>query len=177
MTPPVGDMYLTRQRPNGVWATPRHLGCVADGSGPNFPGGEFGPSLIETEGGTYLYFSSTGFGTNHDIYRSRMGDDGTFDTPEAVAELNTAAVDQMPNVSRDGTEIVFASSRGGNMDIWTARMDPSTGLWSSPVPVTAVNTNDPESRPSFSGDGKRLYFGRGATADIYLSTRAELGDD
>ena len=93
-----------------------------------------------------------------------------------MTELNTAAVDQMPNVSADGSEIVFASSRSGNMDIFTATFDGSTGLWSTPVPVTAVNTAEPESRPSLSGDGKRLYFGRGATADIYVSTRAEIGD-
>ncbi len=177
MTPPVGDMYITRQRPDGVWTTPRHLGCAADGTGPNLPGGEFGPSLVVTDQGTFLYFSSTGYGTNHDIYRSRRNSDGTYGTPEAVAELNSAAVDQMPNVSRDGTEIVFASSRGGNMDIWTATFDPATGLWSSPVAVAAVNTAAPESRPSFSGDGTRLYFGRGAIADIYVSTRSELDDD
>jgi Tol biopolymer transport system component len=168
--PPVGDMYITRQHPDGTWRTPQHLGCVANGTGPNFVGGEFGPSLVATSGGTYLYFSSTGTSGNHDIYRSLLVN-GTFATPQAVAELNTAAVDQMPNVSADGTEIVFASSRGGNMDIWTATFNGSTGLWSSPTPVGAVNTAEPESRPSFSADGKRLYFGRGATADIYVSTR------
>jgi hypothetical protein len=177
MTPPVGDIYVTRHLRNGSFATPRNLGCVADGTGPNFSGGEFGPSLVGTKRGTYLYFSSTGTGANHDIYRSRLNRDGRFGTPEAVAELNSAAVDQMPNVSRDGTEIVFASSRGGNMDIWTSRLDKSTGLWSSPVPVTAVNTDQPEARPSLSGDGTRLYFGRGATADIFVSTRVELNDD
>jgi len=173
-TPPVGDIYITRQRHDGTWDAPQDLGCVVDGSGPNFVGGEFGPSLVETAGGTYLYFSSTGTSGNHDIYRSLMAGDGSFGTPQAVSELNTAAVDQMPNVSRDGTEIVFASNRGGNMDIWTANFDDSTGLWSSPVPVAAVNTADPETRPSLSGDGKRLYFGRGATADIYVSNRVGL---
>jgi WD40-like Beta Propeller Repeat len=39
-----------------------------------------------------------------------------------------------------------------------------------------VNTAEPETRPSFSGDGSRLYFGRGATADVYVSTRVEIGD-
>lgn len=177
MTPPVGDIYLTRERDDGTWTTPRHLGCVADGTGPNFTGGEFGPSLIRTRERTYLYFSSTGTGGNHDIYRSRLRRDGTFGTPQAVAELNSAGVDQMPNVSRDGTEIVFASNRGGNMDIWTATFDRSTGRWSSPVPVAAVNTAEPETRPSFSGDRTRLYFGRGATADVYVSTRVKLDDD
>jgi hypothetical protein len=175
MAPPVGDMYLTRQHPDGTWLPPQHLGCVANGTGPNFVGGEFGPSLVTSGGVTYLYYSSTGTSGNHDIYRSRLNSAGAFETPQAVAELNTAAVDQMPNVSADGSEIVFASSRSGNMDIWTATFDPFTGLWSSPIPVYAVNTPDqPESRPSLSGDGSRLYFGRGATADIYVSTRAEI---
>jgi hypothetical protein len=174
--PPVGDMYITRQHPDGTWATPQHLGCVADGTGPNFVGGEFGPSLVATGYGTFLYFSSTGTSGNHDIYRSQLNGDGTFATPQAVSELNTAAVDQMPNVSRDGSEIVFASSRSGNMDIWTASFDGSTGLWSNPVPVAAVNTAEPESRPSLSADGKRLYFGRGATADIYVSARPGIDD-
>jgi WD40-like Beta Propeller Repeat len=177
MNPPVGDIYIARQRSSGTWTTPQHLGCAANGTGPNFIGGEFGPSLVETRRGTYLYFSSTGTGANHDIYRSRLNRNGTFGTPEAVAELNSAAVDQMPNVSRDGTEIVFASSRGGNMDIWTSTFDRKTGLWSSPVQVAAVNTAEPETRPSLSGDGTRLYFGRGATADVYVSTRVELDDD
>jgi WD40-like Beta Propeller Repeat len=177
MTPPVGDIYITKKRADGTWRAPRHLGCVANGTGPNFSGGEFGPSLREIQGVTWLYFSSTGTNGNHDIYRSRKGVDGTFKTPEPVTELNTAGVDQMPNVSRDGTEIVFASNRGGNMDIWTARLDPATGRWSTPVPVAAVNTAEPESRPSFSQDGVRLYFGRGATADIYLSTRVKVAGD
>jgi hypothetical protein len=189
MTPPVGDIYLTRQQRDGSWTTPRHLGCVADGSGPNFTGGEFGPSLVTThrgrrgtwpshrpKGETYLYFSSTGTGTDHDIYRSRLGSNGSFGTPQPVTELNSSAVDQMPNVSADGTEVVFASSRGGNMDIWTSTLDRSTGLWSSPVPVTAVNTDQPETRPSLSRDGTRLYFGRGATADVFVSTRVRQHD-
>jgi len=175
-TPPVGDIYITRQRPDGTWKAPQDLGCVADGTGPNFVGGEFGPSLVTTQAGTYLYFSSTGTSGNHDIYRSLMNADGGFGTPQPVAELNTAAVDQMPNVLQDGSEIVFASSRGGNMDIWTATFNDITGLWNTPVPVSAVNTAEPETRPSFSGDGKRLYFGRGVTADVYVSTRQELGD-
>ena len=43
--------------------------------------------------------------------------------------------------------------------------------------MAAVNTTEPESRPSLSADGTRLYFGRGVTADIYVSTRVELDDE
>lgn len=167
--PPIGDMYIVQQRGSGTWTAPQHLGCFPDG--PNFVGGEFGPSLVHTRGGTYLYFSSTGMTGQHDIYRSRLNVGGRFGAAEAVTELNSAAVDQMPNLSLNGTEIVFASSRGGNMDIWTATFDLATGLWSTPVAIDQVNTPAPETRPSLSGDGHRLYFGRGNPADVYVSTR------
>lgn len=168
--PPVGDIYLTQQLGDGTWRTPQHLGC--NPNGPNFTGAEFGPSLVHTRDGTYLYFSSTGTTTQHDIYRSRLHG-GTFGAAEAVAELNSSAIDQMPNLSRNGDEIVFASNRGGNMDIWTATFEWATGLWSPPVPVTAVNSVDgqPETRPSLSADGQRLYFGRGNPANVYVSNR------
>ena len=46
----------------------RHLRCVDDASGPNFAGPEFSPSLVTTHEGTWLYFSSTGYDANMDLY-------------------------------------------------------------------------------------------------------------
>jgi hypothetical protein len=173
-----GDMYIARQRRNGTWTTPQHLGCHP--TGPNFTGAEFSPSLVQTRGGTFLYFSSNGSdGGDQDIYVSRRNRNGTFGPATVVGELNTAAMDQMPNVSRNGREIVFASNRDGNMDIWTATWDRSEGSWSAPTKLPAtVNTAEPESRPSLSGDGTRLYFGRGVPpSDVFVSTRVVLDED
>ena len=175
-----GDMYIAHQRGDGTWTTPQHLGCHP--TGPNFTGAEFSPSLVHTRGGTFLYFSSNGSGGgDQDIYVSRRDRNGTFGPATVVAELSIPGViDQMPNVSRDGREIVFASNRDGNMDIWTATRDRSEETWSAPVKLPAtVNTDAPESRPSLSGDGTRLYFGRGAPpGDVFVSTRVALhGDD
>lgn len=178
--PGSGDMYIARQRRNGTWTTPRNLGCHP--TGPNFTGAEFGPSLVETRRGTFLYFSSNGSdGGDQDIYVSRLDRYG-FGPATVVAELSLPGIeDQMPNVSRDGRELVFASSRPGGegaMDIWGATRNRSTGTWSDPVNLPNVNTAAPESRPSLSGDGTRLYFGRGAPpSDIYVSTRVAIHGD
>jgi hypothetical protein len=170
-----GDIFRTREHPSRGWLTPENLGCDATDSGPNFAGGEFSPSLVETDEATLLYFSSTGNdgGTDQDVYVSVMALDGSFGPATLVAELSTAANDQMPNVSRDGLEIVFVSDRTGGagaLDIWTATRASTADAWSAPVNLTDINTSGGESRPSLSGDGRRLHFGRGG--EIWVSERA-----
>lgn len=171
----LGDIYIThRNWRTGTWTEPRNLGCAPDG--PNGAGMEYGPSLLHAKTGTLLYFSSgdpVGAGTQ-DIYVSRMGYGQRFRAPTAVAELNVAGYDDfMPNVSRNGREIVFASSRPGGFgasDIYTATRRCAWAKWTGPVNLgPSVNTEAGESRPSLSGDGKRLYFGR--SGDILVSQR------
>lgn len=171
-----GDMYLARNNPAHGWSVD-HLGCAADGSGPNFPGSEFGPSLVETAEGTQLYFSSDGFdvGGDQDIYVSLRGSDGRFGAPQLVAELSTPAHDFMPNVRKDGLEIVFNSNRGGagsfgGQDVYGATRASTSDPWSAPVNLgSAVNTGGNETRSSLSWDGRRLHFGR--DGEIFVSTR------
>lgn len=170
-----GDIYRTRDHPVRGWEEPENLGCDATGAGPNFAGGEFSPSVVESDEGTLLFFSSTGLdGLDQDIYVSVMQADGTFGPATMVAELSTAANDQMPNVSRDGLEIVFSSDRTGGagaMDVYTSTRSSTADAWSAPVNVGAnVNTAASETRASLSGDGSRLHFGR--LGDIWVSTRS-----
>ena len=170
-----GDIYLGRDNPARGWSI-RHLGCAANGSGPNFPGGEFGPSLVETDEGTFLFFSSDGYevGGDQDIYMSRQLADGSFAPAVAVAELNTAAHDFMPNVRKDGLEIVFNSNRAGGFggqDVYTSTRSSTSEPWSAPMNLGSnVNTAGNETRSSLSWDGQRLHFGR--DGDIYVSTRS-----
>ncbi len=179
---PAGDIYITRENPAHGWETPRHLGCDATGTGPNFPGAEFGPSLVETAEGVLLYFSSNGYGGDQDIYVSRMNADGSFGRAEVVAELSTDADDFMPNVSRDGREIVFNSNRPGSIvnalgnpsqDLYTATRASTSDPWSAPINLGSnVNTMGNETRSSLSADGERLHFGRDGT--IYVSVRTKV---
>lgn len=151
--------------------------------GPNFPGGERSPSLVETWFGTFLFYSSNGNGGDSDIYVSRQGRDGSFGPGKVVAELSTDFEDIMPNVRarEDGSfEIVYSSDRPtwgrgqaafGKQDVYISKSWWPTGSWSAPRNLgDAVNTPGVEQRSTLSADGKRLYFGR--DGDIYVSARA-----
>ena len=170
-----GDIFRTQEHPVKGWLAPENLGCQATGAGPNFGGQEFSPSVVETDTSTLLFFSSVGAdgGTDQDIYVSVMGADGGFGPATKVEALSTAANDQMPNVSRDGLEIVFASDSGntpGSFDIWTSTRESTSDAWSAPTRLDGnVNTAASETRPSLSGDGRRLHFGR--LGDIWVSAR------
>lgn len=169
-----GDIYVTRRSPvTGEWAAPRNLGCTSN-AGPNGPGTEFGPTLLETDAGRLLLFSSGGdLGSNtQDIYASREQDEWSFGAREAVAALNSERDDIMPNISKDGREIVFASNRldgRGAFDIWTSTRASVLDSWTAPTNVAIVNSPGPETRPSLSWEGSRLYFGR--SGEIYVSSR------
>ncbi len=170
-----GDIYFGVRHPKLGWQI-RNLGCDAAGTGPNFPGGEFGPSLVVTREGVQLYFSSDGdeVGGDQDIYVSRLQRDGSFGPATVVAELSTPAHDFMPNVRKDGREIVFNSNRPGGFggqDVYSAWRASTSEPWSTPVNLGGlVNTAGNETRSSLSWDGTRLHFGR--DGEIYVSTRS-----
>lgn len=176
--PGLGDMYIIRRNAAFGWGEPQHLGCLEDGTGPNSNGAEFSPSLVSTKEGTFLYFSSTSTG-NHDIYRSKRLKDGKFGPPSPVTELNTEFDDRMPNISSDGLEIVFSSTRPadangvpsfGSFDVFYARRNNTKQQFSAPVNLgSGVNTAGSETRSSISWDLRRLYFGR--DGEIYSASR------
>lgn len=176
-----GDIYVSWQSTLGDWSEPVHLACAPDG--PNTPGPERSPSIVETWFGIYLYFSSNGGAGDNDIYVSKMGPDGSFGAGTPVATLNSAFDDFMPNVrprKRGGFEIVFNSNRPtwgrhgasayGNQDVYTSYAWLPMGPWASPINLGEnVNTAGAETRATISGDGRRLHFGR--DGDIYVSER------
>ncbi len=178
--PGLGDMYIIRRNAAHGWGEPQHLGCIEDGTGPNSVGAEFSPSLVTMKEGTFLYFSSTVSG-NHDIYRSKQLKNGKFGPPTPVTELNTEFDDRMPNVSSDGLEVVFSSTRpldakgtpnfgNGTFDVFYARRNNTKQKFSKPVNLGPnVNGAGSETRSTISWDRKRLYFGR--DGEIYSASR------
>lgn len=167
-----GDIYQTRLHPVKGWLPPENLGCQVNSAGE-----EFSPSLVEADGKTILFFSSVINGSS-DIYSSTLLPNGTWSKAEPVTELNTPFDDAKPNVRKDGLEIVFDTTRESVMpDVWTATRPSTSAPWSTPTPITIVNSQANESRATLSRDGTRLYFGstRSGNSDVYVSVRSKAG--
>ena len=154
---------------------PQRLACYPDG--PNTAGTKFSPSLLGTPDGAFLFYSSNHDGVaatgSQDIFMSPLLPNGTYGPGVAVTALNTTFEDQQPNVSRDGLIIVFASNRGGNMDIYMSKRATTADAWGTPVNLSSTfnfpTAGSAETRPSISWDMQRLYYG--ADGLVYLSKR------
>lgn len=171
------DIHSAIYNPATGWAIPGNLGCEPEG--PNTPGTEFSPSIVETAWGTYLFFSTDYHTGNQDIYVSRMRKNGTFAPGKRLGyPINTEYDDRQPNVSPDGREMVFASDRPSSADdesswdIFYAKRGSLFSRWrrvtnlSETVPFESVETG--ETRPSLSWDGRRLVYGSGG---VWISER------
>lgn len=84
--------------------------------------------------------------------------DVLWQPPRALTELVDAAQDVYePKLSWDGLSLFFVRGKAGaNADLWVARRTP-TG-WSSPAPLSELNSDSDELGPAPSFDGAALYF-------------------
>ncbi|MBS1653144.1 MAG: PD40 domain-containing protein [Bacteroidetes bacterium] len=130
---------------------------------------------------------------NEDFYESKS-DGKTWLDAHPLRTVNTPGNEGAPTLSADGNYMFFASCleadgtygspdrKGyGSCDIfYSAKVN---GIWTKPVNIgPPINTANWETQPSFSSDGKTLYFVRGMISrtgeikdpNIYVST---IGDD
>lgn len=130
---------------------------------------------------------------NEDFFISTRQKD-VWQEARPVPEINSIGNEGAPALSADGTIMFFAScadefgdygAQGrkgfGSCDIfYSQKID---GHWGTPRNAgPAINTNHWETQPSFSSDGKTLYFIRGIVGrggmkdqDIYTSTISDDG--
>ncbi|MBA3665708.1 MAG: PD40 domain-containing protein [Bacteroidetes bacterium] len=108
---------------------------------------------------------------------------------QPLREINSMGNEGAPTLSADGSIMFFASCANefgdygaqgrqgyGSCDIFYAQK--INGRWTKPRNAgSSINTNHWETQPSFSSDGKTLYFIRGIVGrggikdqDIYMST-------
>ncbi len=130
-----------------------------------------------------------------DFYVTFKDKNNQWTTAVPIPAINSIGNEGAPTLSADGNEMFFASCmeitgdygspdrKGyGSCDIFYARK--VNGKWTKPFNVgPTINTANWETQPSFSSDGKTLYFIRGGSArdgsikdpNIYMSTLGEDG--
>lgn len=146
---------------------------------------EFGAVLSDKT----LYFTSARnvarkkYGWNDepflDIYKSILGDGGTFSDATAVTELNSQFHDGPASISADGNTIYFASAsfrdklfvkdkknnlKLGKNNIYMATKSGDT--WSNTKSLPFNSKDFSTSNPSISNDGKTLYFSSDMPASL-----------
>jgi outer membrane protein OmpA-like peptidoglycan-associated protein len=130
---------------------------------------------------------------NEDFFISTR-QDNAWQQAQPIREVNSQGNEGAPSLSADGNIMFFASCADaygdygstdrkgyGSCDIFYSQK--VNGRWTRPRNAgPSVNTNHWETQPSFSSDGKTLYFIRGIRGrsgireqDIYTSTIGEDG--
>ncbi len=116
-----------------------------------------------------LYFTAKAHNddpNDYDLYSAKLTHNGSgfaLEDTIALSVLNkTISFDGQPALSKDGLIIVFASDRAGGrggVDLWYSKRNSINASWGEPLPLPAtINTPCDELSPSFSADGKKMYF-------------------
>jgi hypothetical protein len=153
--------YATRPARDAAWSTRVHVPQLSSAAD------EAGPTLTADQ--LTLYFARDPAG-NDDIYRSTRASVGAaWSTPVAVSFNSPTANDAEPFVNGNDTLLLFASNRGGNMDLYMVRRATPADPWGVPQPISELNTNAAENDPWLSPDEHVLYFSRNSA--IFMATR------
>jgi hypothetical protein len=100
--------------------------------------------------------------------------------------VNSAFEEFLPEISKDGLSLYFASNRPGPFggeDLWVSRRATRDAAWGEPLNLgSRVNTSFNERSPALSRDGHYLFFatnrpGGSGGFDIWVSWRAHTRDD
>jgi outer membrane protein OmpA-like peptidoglycan-associated protein/Tfp pilus assembly protein PilF len=144
---------------------------------------------ITVDGNKFLFtrnFRVNGQASQEDFYCSEKKD-GQWQMAQPIKELNTPYNEGAPCFSADGKILFFAScSEGrGDNDYGPTRRGYGScdifycvwqnGHWSQPQNVgPPVCTSDWETQPSFSSDGKDLYFVRGHVGKNHMRENGHI---
>lgn len=132
--------------------------------------------------GLTIWFSRriSGNGLLYEIYRStRTSRTATWETPSAVAELNSPDEDFFGRTTADGLYLLMSSNRDdpdGITNIFEVDRPDTATPWSKPSMVGALSQLGVESEVWLSNDGLEAWFTRNASDtlddDLYRAVRS-----
>lgn len=176
---------------------PKPFAPVNVGAGINTDMNEYFPA-VTADGKQFLFTRGLrieempGYENEDFFVSNKRGDE--WQTAQPIREINSPGNEGAPTLSADGNIMFFTSCSNefgdygasdrkgyGSCDIFYAQK--INGKWSRPRNAgPAINTAHWETQPSFSSDGKTLYFIRGIVGrggikdqDIYYSTIDDNG--
>jgi hypothetical protein len=138
---------------------------------------EFNPWT--SEDGLTLYFTSDRDGFNDIFMTTRASASSSFETPVAVAELNSAYGDYMGALSRDGLEMFIGSSRDTNLangDVFHATRATPGGSFGPVTKLAELSDATANDFPTWvSADRCELLFmsDRNGGYGIWIARRPE----
>jgi len=100
--------------------------------------------------------------------------------------VNSAFVDQTPELSKDGLSLYFASNRPGGyttLDLWVSQRSSIDAPWGPPQNLgPVINSSGAQAAPHLTRDGHWLYFasnraGGFGSFDVMVSWREDVHDD
>ena len=117
------DIYLTELQADGTWSHPMAVAEL------NTPSEEQRPSIRHD--GLEIFFGSTRLTSEgFDLWRStRDSVTATWSLPERL-DINSAALDFQPGLSKDGMTLYFSSNRpggAGSTDLWVSTREGRRG--------------------------------------------------
>lgn len=172
-----GTIYETRRSAIGsAWGTPVAVAFTTAGVNDQTPS-------IQADDVTLLFSSTRAGGSGgYDLWQStRLNKTALFRTPNVIANVNSGSDDSGPNLTTDGTIMVFASLRNGTTnDLFTSTRAHPTDPWGAPTPLSTIDTTMyAEVHPNISPDGLTIYFQStvNGNADLYTAHRTTRTGD
>lgn len=106
-----------------------------------------------------------------------------FDAPSLVEGVNSPALEHLPWLSPDGTELLFVSDRpalAAGSNIWSARRDGASGAFDEPIELAVINSDARDEGFALSADGLTLVLSSNragsADMDLWLARRSSTDE-
>lgn len=155
------DIFVS-QKVGGIWMDPKSIGKPVNSfMYEGFPS-------ISADGNT-LYFMRDNKDHPFDevvkvhcfkLFRAQKDMFGNWHEPEELPYPVNFNCERSPKIMIDNKTLMFSSVRGGGagkFDIYVSKLQ-SNNMWTEPVPLDYINTNENDQSPCVSADGKNIYF-------------------